>query len=155
MRGVLSSHTTQNVIAIVAWLSSTQPVNIECSLHYSHIWKLVGFVYPLHGFNYPIRLPTSILVGRTYIVASHLASLDSTIQWLYLWELNCALRSDSLFVITLCSLTVVLMLKNLLQAGLSTWIQFGASFHFMNCTMKMPLFCKYWTLVCRLDFDIM
>ena len=28
------------------------------------LWKLAGMVFPVLGFNFPIRIPTAILVGR-------------------------------------------------------------------------------------------
>ena len=57
---------------------SAQPVNIKQGLPYNHTWKLVGFVYPLHDFNYPISISTGMLVAKYYIVASQLAVLDLT-----------------------------------------------------------------------------
>ena len=56
--GVLNSYTTQIDLVI----ASAQLVNIECGLHYSHIWKLVGFAQP--GLNCLISIPTGILVDR-------------------------------------------------------------------------------------------
>ena len=39
-----------------------RPPSAHLALCYNHIWKLVGFVYPLCGFNYPFSIPTGVQV---------------------------------------------------------------------------------------------
>ena len=100
-----SSHPWYNY-----YLSSAQQVNNEHGQHCSHIWKLIGFVHPLCGSNFPISLPTRH-PGR------------KSMPWLYIqWPLGAGFWS-----------IVLLTLKNLLQAALSTCILFGVSFHCMYC----------------------
>lgn len=95
--------------------TSVQPLIIECSLHYTHIWKLAGFFYPLYM---QLELDPHRDPGGQ---SSQLASLESACSgYHYVKNLLCTQRSDALFVNT----------------GQSTCILFGVSLQCINSMMN-------------------